>query len=130
MFGYGLLVFCGGFLHLCSPVILLLFSCQVMSDSVTPWTATCQASLFLTISWSLPRFMSIESVMPPNHLILRHPLLLLPSIFPRVFSNESAGLNFLLWYLCLILVSKWWWPHKTSLEAFLPLKVFAKVSEG
>ena len=57
-----------------------------------PWTAACQASLVLVISWSLPKFMSIELVMPSNHLILCHPLLLLPSIFPsiRVFSNESA----------------------------------------
>ena len=58
----------------------------------TPWTAAYQASLSLTISWTLPKFMSIESVMLPNHLILCHPLLLFPSIFPsiRVFSNESA----------------------------------------
>ena len=59
---------------------------------VTPWTATRQASLSITDSWSLPKLMSIESVMPSNHLILCHPLLLSPSIFPsiRVFSNESA----------------------------------------
>ena len=59
---------------------------------VTLWTAACQASLSITSSWSLPKLMSIESVMPSNHLILCHPLLLLPSIFPstRVFSNESA----------------------------------------
>ena len=59
---------------------------------VTPWTAACQASLSITNSWSLPKPMSIESTMPSNHLILRHPLLLQPSIFPsiRVFSNESA----------------------------------------
>ena len=58
----------------------------------TPWTLARQASLFFTISWSLLRLMSIESMMPPNHLILYHPLLLLPSIFPsiRVFSNEWA----------------------------------------
>ena len=58
----------------------------------TTWTAACQASLSITNSWSLPKPMCIESVMPPNHLILCHPLLLLPSIFPsiRVFSNESA----------------------------------------
>ena len=63
-----------------------------MSDFATPWTAACQASLSITNSWSLPKLMSIESVMPSNHLILCHPLLLLPSIFPniRVFSNESA----------------------------------------
>ena len=58
----------------------------------TPWTAACQASLSFTISWSLLKLMSIESVMPSNHLILCRPLLLLPSIFPsiRVFSNEST----------------------------------------
>ena len=58
---------------------------------MTPWTAACQAALSLTISQSLPKFMSIELVIPSNHLILCHPLLLLPSIFPiiRVFSSES-----------------------------------------
>ena len=58
----------------------------------TPWTVACQASLSITYSQSLPKLMSIESVMPSNHLILCHPLLLLPSIFPsiRVFSNDSA----------------------------------------
>ena len=58
----------------------------------TPWTAAHQASLFITNSWSPPKAVSIESVMPSNHLILCRPLLLLPSIFPsiRVFSNESA----------------------------------------
>ena len=59
---------------------------------VTPWTAAHQASLSITNSWSLFKLMSTESVMPSNHLILCHPLLLPPSIFPniRVFSNESA----------------------------------------
>ena len=58
----------------------------------TPWTAARQASLSITNSWSLLKLMSIESVMPSNHLILCHPLLLLPSIFPsiRVFSYESV----------------------------------------
>ena len=58
----------------------------------TPWTATRQASLSITNSRSPPKPMSMESVMPSNHLILCHPLLLLPSIFPsiRVFSNESV----------------------------------------
>ena len=57
-----------------------------------PWTAACQASLSITNSRNLPKLMSIESVTPSNHLILCHPLLLPPSIFPsiRVFSNESA----------------------------------------
>ena len=59
---------------------------------VTPWTAPHQASLSITNSWSLFKLMSIELVMPSNHLILCPPLLVLPSIFPsiRVFSNESA----------------------------------------
>ena len=59
---------------------------------MTPWTAACQASLSITNSRSLFKFMSIELVMPSNHLIFCHPLLFLPSIFPsiRVFSNESV----------------------------------------
>ena len=59
---------------------------------VTPWAAARQASLSFTVSWSLLKLMSIELVMPSNHLILCHPLLLLPSIFPsiRVFPSESA----------------------------------------
>ena len=59
---------------------------------VTPWTAAHQASLSITNSQSLLKLMSISSVMPSNHLILCHPLLLLPSISPsiRVFSNESS----------------------------------------
>ena len=58
----------------------------------TPWTAACQASLSITNSWNLLKFMSIESVMPSNHLILCRPLLFPSSIFPStgVFSNESA----------------------------------------
>ena len=71
--------------------------CSVQSLShvrlfVTPWTEACQASLSITNSQSLLKLMSIKSVMPFSHLILCHPLLLLPSIFPsiRVFSNESA----------------------------------------
>ena len=58
----------------------------------TSWTAACQASLSITNSQSSPKPMSVESVMPSNHLILCHPLLLPPWIFPslRVFSNESA----------------------------------------
>ena len=59
---------------------------------MTPWTAAHQASLSITNSQSLLKLMSVELVMPSNHLILSHPLLLLPSIFPsiRVFSNESV----------------------------------------
>ena len=70
-----------------SPIQLL--SCVQLF--ATPWTAAHQASLSITNSWSLPKLMSIESVMPSNHLILYCPLLFLLSIFPsiRVFSNES-----------------------------------------
>ena len=59
---------------------------------VTQWTAARQASLSITNSQSLPKLVFIESVMPSNHLILCHPLFLLPSIFPsiRVFSNEAV----------------------------------------
>ena len=69
--------------------LLLLFSCYVMSDSVT---AAHQAPLSSILSQNLLKFMSIELVMLSNHLILCHPLLLLPTIFPniRIFSNESA----------------------------------------
>ena len=68
------------------------FSCSVVSDSATPWTGARQASLSITNSRSLLKFMSITSVMPSNHLILCCPLLLLPSIFPSIkgFSNESV----------------------------------------
>ena len=66
------------------------FSCSAMSDSASSWTAAHHASLSITNSWSLLKLLSIESVMPSNHLILCCPLLP-PSIFPsiRVFSNES-----------------------------------------
>ena len=84
-----------------SPAAPFLFSsllCQFSSVLslvplfVTPWTAARQASPSITNSWSLLKLMSIESVMPSNHLILCHPLLLPPSIFPsiKVFSNESV----------------------------------------
>ena len=68
------------------------FNHSVVSDSATPWTAACRASLSITNSWILPKSMSFVLVMPSKHLILCRPLLLLPSIFPsiRVFSNESA----------------------------------------
>ena len=73
-----------------NPFVVQLLSC--VSLSATPWTAACQASLSLTVSQSLLKLMSIESVMPFNHLVFCHPLLLLPSIFPsiRVFSSELA----------------------------------------
>ena len=70
----------------------MLFSFQVVSNSSTPQIAACQASLLLTISRRLPKFTSIDSVEPSNHLILCHCVLFLPSVLPsiRVFSNESA----------------------------------------
>ena len=69
--------------------VLITWSCWLFE---TPWTAAHQTSLSFTTSWSLLKCMSIELVMPSTHLILVHPLLLLPSIFPsiRVFPNESA----------------------------------------
>jgi len=72
--------------------IYIQFSRSVVSDSATPWTAACQASLSITNSGSLLKLMSIDSVMPSNHLILCRLLLLLPSIFPGIkgFSNESV----------------------------------------
>jgi len=71
---------------------VVVLSLSHVQDFATPWTAVCQASQSFTIAWSLLKLMSSELVMPSNHLILCHPLLLLPSIFPsvRVFSNESA----------------------------------------
>ena len=71
-------------------VVIQLLSCVLLFT--TPWTTARQASLSFTVSWSLLKLMSIESVMPCYHLILCRPLLLLPSIFPsmRVFSKESA----------------------------------------
>ena len=81
------------------PCFFLKDSCQFSSVQslsrirlfVAPWTAASQASLSITNSWSLLKFVSIESVMPSNHLVFCCPLLLPPSIFPsiRLFSNES-----------------------------------------
>ena len=80
-----------------------------MFDSATPWTAARQASLSFIISLSLLKLMPMESVMPSNHLILCHPLLLLPSVFPsiRVFPNESA--------LCIRWPKYWRFSFSTSL---------------
>ena len=71
-------------------MVLVVWSLSSVQLFVTPQTAACQTSLSFTISWSLLKLMSIESVMPFNHLFLCHLLLLLPSVFPsiRVFSNE------------------------------------------
>ena len=86
------------------------FSRSVVSNCVTPWTAASQASLSITNSRNLLKLMSIELMMPSNHLILCHPLLLLPSIFPsiKIFSNEFA--------LCI------GWPK--SIGASIPASVF------
>ena len=79
----------------CIPQLCLVVFSSVQSLShvwlfVTPWTAACQASLSITNSWSLLKLMSIESVMPSNHLILCCPLLLLPPIFPSAGSFSMS----------------------------------------
>ena len=73
--------------------ITLLFSHKVVSDSVTPWTAACQVSLFFTISWSLFKWIFIDSMMPSNHLILCHPLLSCPQSFPASGSFPMSTLG-------------------------------------
>ena len=114
----------GGFLRdsgrpswsrVCLASKVLFSSVQLLSHVqlfVAPWTAACQASLSITNSQSLLKFMSTELVMPSNHLILCRPLLLLPSIFPsiRVFSNESV--------LCI----RWpkYWSHLQALVTPCP----------
>ena len=79
------------FFELYVVVVVVVRSRSRVRLFVTPWTAACQASLSITNSQILLRLMSIESVMPSNHLIFCHPLLLLPSIFPsiRVFSKSK-----------------------------------------
>ena len=90
-------------------VVAVLQSLSHVWLFATPWTETHQGSLYLTISQSLLKLISFESVMPSHHLILCHPLLLLPSIFPsvRIFSNELA--------LCI----SWqkYWPLPTQVMA-------------
>ena len=78
--------------HFCCYLVSAVQSLSRVRLFATPWTAAHQASLSITNSRSLLKFMSIESVMPSNHLILCHPLLLPPSIFPSitVFSDESV----------------------------------------
>ena len=82
---------CGQRLH---STLVVVQSMSHVRLFATPWTAAHQASLSSTISWSLLKFMSIESVMPSNHLILCHPPLLLPSVFPsiRAFPNDTFQL--------------------------------------
>ena len=82
-------------MHIAFPTVGVELCAYVLSHVqifATRWDAARQASLSFTNSWSLLKPMSIQSIMPSNHLILCHPLLLLPSIFPsiRVFSNEST----------------------------------------
>ena len=94
-------------------LIIVVQSLSHVRLFATSWTAAHQASLSFTISWSLLKLMSIESVMSSNHLILCCPLLLLPSIFPsnRVFSHESA--------LCI----KWPKYWSFSLVSVLPVNI-------
>ena len=93
----------------------------------TPWTAAGQVSLPFMVSWSLLKLMSIESVMPPNHLILCHQLLLLPSIFSNIrdFSNESA--------LCIRWPKYWSFSSLTSvlsinIQGWFPLRLTGLIS--
>ena len=71
-------------------VVVVVQSLHCIQLFATPWTIACQAPLSSSISWGLFKFMSIESIMPSNHLILWQPILLLPAFFPsiRVFSSE------------------------------------------
>ena len=91
-----------GYRELCK-----LFSSVSHVPLCNPWTAACQASLSITNSQSLIKLMSIESVMLSNHLILCHPLLLLPSIFPniKVFSNESVLIRWPKYWSCSFSIS-------------------------
>ena len=99
----------------------MLFSLSVVSDSATPWTTACQASLSFTVSQSLLQLMSIELVMPPNRLTLCRPLLLLPSIFPIYESspfiyphmNKCVHLHL---YLYLYDNVKWFFKPKTEMS--------------
>ena len=90
---------------------------------VTPWTGECQFSMSFTLSWSLLKFMSIESVMLSNHLIVCHPLLLLPSIFPSVgvFSSESA--------LCIRWPAYWSFSiSPVNIQGWFPLRFTGLIS--
>ena len=88
----------------------------------TPWTAACQASLSLTISCSLPKFRSVELVMPSNHLILCRPLLLLPSIFPsiRVFYFIILLSLIVCSQASLTITNSWSLPKLLSVELVMP----------
>ena len=102
------------FLHSLSSIYCLFSSVQLLSHVrifVTPWTAARQASLSITKSWGLLKLVSIESVMPSNHLIFCRPFLLPPSIFPsiRVFSNQSV--------LCIMWPKYWSFSFSISLSS-------------
>ena len=103
--------------------LLILFSSVAQScpTLVTAWTAACQASLSLTSSWSLPKLMSVESVIPSNHLTLCCPPLLLPSIFPSIrdFSDESA--------LCIKWPKYWSFSFNISLSNEYPGLIFFRM---
>ena len=98
----------------------MLFSHSVEPNSATPWTAECQASLSCTVSRSLLKLMSIESVMPSNHLVLCCPLLLLSSIFPsiRVFFIELT--------LCIRWPKYWSFSFRISLSNEYSAECFSK----
>ena len=94
---------------------------------VTPWTAACQASLSFTNSRTLPKLVSIESVMPSNHLILCRPLLLLPSILPsiRVITNESVQTQGTTYP-----GSRVWWPSEYAKRRFRSLCLLFIIRNG
>ena len=103
-------------MHFFYLVVAVILSLSRVQHFVTPWTVAHQAPLSSTISWSLLKFMSIESVVLSNHLILCHTLLLLPSVFPsiRVFSSESA--------FCI----RWpkYWSFSFSISPFMNIQVW------
>ena len=115
--------------------IILVQSLGCVQLSVTPWTAAHQASLSLTISCSLLKLMSIESVMPSNHLILCRPLLLLPSIFPRLgsfpmsrlFASDGQSIGVSALTLILPVSIQIWFPLRLTSLISLQTKVFLRV---
>ena len=86
-----LFYFISVFGHLCFNLLLIVQSLSRVHLFATPWPTACQAPLSFTVSWSLLKLMYIESVMPSNHLILCHPLLLLPSVFPSIRQLFAPG---------------------------------------
>ena len=113
-FFFEIILWCLSFLFLMWCITLI--NLQILKYSYIPGissvnSAACQASLSITKSWHLHKLMSIKSVMPSNHLILCHPLLLLPPIFPsiRVFSNESVlHISWPNWIIEFSLLVFWW----------------------